>query len=29
VKTINAIEVDLRRTFPDVKWSFFEPDDSP
>jgi divalent metal cation (Fe/Co/Zn/Cd) transporter len=29
VATINAIEVELRRTFPDVKWSFFEPDDSP
>ena len=27
--TINAIEVDLRRTFADVRWSFFEPDDSP
>jgi divalent metal cation (Fe/Co/Zn/Cd) transporter len=26
---INTIEVDLRRAFPDVKWSFFEPDDSP
>jgi cation diffusion facilitator family transporter len=29
VKTINGIEADLRREFPDVKWSFFEPDDSP
>ena len=29
VATINAIEVELRRAFPDVKWSFFEPDDSP
>jgi cation diffusion facilitator family transporter len=29
VTTINAIEVELRRAFPDVKWSFFEPDDSP
>jgi cation diffusion facilitator family transporter len=29
VATIKAIEVELRRTFPDVKWSFFEPDDSP
>jgi cation diffusion facilitator family transporter len=28
VTTINGIEVELRRTFPDVKWSFFEPDDS-
>ena len=27
--TINAIEVELRRTFDDVKWSFFEPDNSP
>jgi len=25
---INAIEADMRRAFPDVKWSFFEPDDS-
>ena len=22
-------ETELRREFPDVKWSFFEPDDSP
>jgi cation diffusion facilitator family transporter len=29
VTTINGIEADLRRTFTDVKWSFFEPDDSP
>jgi divalent metal cation (Fe/Co/Zn/Cd) transporter len=29
VTQINAIEVDLRRTFPEVRWSFFEPDDSP
>jgi cation diffusion facilitator family transporter len=28
VQRINAIEVDLRRAFPEVKWSFFEPDDS-
>ena len=28
VSRINAIEVDMRRAFPDVKWSFFEPDDS-
>jgi cation diffusion facilitator family transporter len=28
VGQINAIEADLRRAFPDVKWSFFEPDDS-
>ncbi|MEO8159960.1 MAG: cation efflux family transporter, partial [Arenimonas sp.] len=28
VRRINAIEVDLRLQFPDVRWSFFEPDDS-
>ncbi|MGH8030172.1 MAG: cation diffusion facilitator family transporter [Arenimonas sp.] len=28
VASINVIEAELRRTFPDVKWSFFEPDDS-
>ncbi|MEO7478202.1 MAG: cation diffusion facilitator family transporter [Lysobacteraceae bacterium] len=28
VARINAIETDLRREFPDVRWSFFEPDDS-
>ena len=28
VTQINGIEADLRRTFPEVKWSFFEPDDS-
>ena len=28
VKRINAVEADLRSTFPDVRWSFFEPDDS-
>ena len=28
VSQINTIEADLRREFPDVKWSFFEPDDS-
>jgi len=28
VQTINGVEVELRRAFPDVKWSFFEPDDS-
>jgi cation diffusion facilitator family transporter len=26
---INGIEVDLRKAFPDVRWCFFEPDDSP
>jgi len=25
---INAIEADMRAAFPDVRWSFFEPDDS-
>ena len=25
---INAIEADMRVHFPDVRWSFFEPDDS-
>jgi cation diffusion facilitator family transporter len=29
VTSINGIEQELRRAFPDVKWSFFEPDDSP
>jgi len=28
VRRINAIEADLRAQFPDVRWSFFEPDDS-
>jgi cation diffusion facilitator family transporter len=28
VRRINAVEADLRATFPDVRWSFFEPDDS-
>jgi hypothetical protein len=28
VRRINAVEVDLRVAFPDVRWSFFEPDDS-
>jgi cation diffusion facilitator family transporter len=28
VTQINTIEADLRRTFPEVRWSFFEPDDS-
>jgi cation diffusion facilitator family transporter len=28
VRRINAVEVDLRAAFPDVRWSFFEPDDS-
>jgi hypothetical protein len=25
---INAIEADMRAKFPEVRWSFFEPDDS-
>ena len=29
ITRINAIEVALKQRFPDVKWSFFEPDDSP
>ena len=29
VTQINGIEVDLRRACPEVRWSFFEPDDSP
>jgi len=28
VSRINTIEADMRCEFPDVKWSFFEPDDS-
>ena len=28
VAQINGIEADMKRTFPEVKWSFFEPDDS-
>ena len=28
VVQINAIETDLRREFPEVRWCFFEPDDS-
>jgi len=28
VRRINAVETDLKREFPDVRWSFFEPDDS-
>jgi hypothetical protein len=28
VTQINTIEADLRRAFPEVRWSFFEPDDS-
>jgi cation diffusion facilitator family transporter len=28
VQRINAIEANLKRAFPDVRWSFFEPDDS-
>ena len=26
---INEIEAALKAAFPDVRWSFFEPDDSP
>ncbi len=29
VRQINRVEAGLRQEFPDVKWSFFEPDDSP
>lgn len=29
VACINRIEADMRARFPDVRWSFFEPDDSP
>ncbi len=29
IRRINEIEVALKQAFPDVKWSFFEPDDSP
>jgi cation diffusion facilitator family transporter len=29
VRQVNAIEVDLRREFPDIRWCFFEADDSP
>jgi cation diffusion facilitator family transporter len=29
ITQINGIEVDLRKAFPDVRWCFFEPDDSP
>jgi cation diffusion facilitator family transporter len=29
IRAINRIEADLKVAFPDVKWSFFEPDDSP
>jgi cation diffusion facilitator family transporter len=28
VQQINAIEKDLKAQFPDIRWSFFEPDDS-
>jgi divalent metal cation (Fe/Co/Zn/Cd) transporter len=27
VDAINGVEADLRRTFPEVRWMFFEPDD--
>jgi hypothetical protein len=26
VQRINAVERDLKREFPEVRWSFFEPD---
>lgn len=29
IRSINATEVALKAKFPDVKWCFFEPDDSP
>ncbi|CAN5258503.1 cation diffusion facilitator family transporter [soil metagenome] len=29
VQQINRVEAGLRQEFPEVKWSFFEPDDSP
>jgi cation diffusion facilitator family transporter len=29
VRQVNAIEADLRREFPDIRWCFFEADDSP
>ena len=29
VAQINAIEAALKAAFPEVRWSFFEPDDSP
>ena len=29
VSQVNAIEADLRAAFPDIRWSFFEADDSP
>jgi cation diffusion facilitator family transporter len=29
VRRINAVEASLRAEFPEVRWSFFEPDDSP
>lgn len=29
VQRINAVEAAMREQFPEVKWSFFEPDDSP
>ena len=28
VTQINSIEAEMKRAFPEVKWSFFEPDDS-
>lgn len=29
IARINRVEADLKAAFPDVRWSFFEPDDSP
>ena len=29
VRQVNAVEADLRTAFPDIRWSFFEADDSP
>jgi hypothetical protein len=29
VDDVNRVEVDVRRAFPQIQWSFFEPDDSP
>jgi len=28
IAAINAVERDLRKQFPEVRWSFFEPDDA-
>jgi divalent metal cation (Fe/Co/Zn/Cd) transporter len=29
VDDVNRVEADVRRAFPQIQWSFFEPDDSP